>query len=212
MSEHPHFPEGRPFFRRQTTVDQAHAMMLSAIVDGRLVAGDELHDREWAELLDVSRTPIREAIQRLECHGIVDIAAARYTRLASFTPETARREAHVWAHLHQAIVSTLCRPADPDLIDQLEAAIAAHDRSEGAQRFAASFTFFENVRVEAQSFGLTVGAVAAGYRLRLAAPQLPEHRGADAELQANILTALREDDCRALPKAFSIWIDAVTSS
>ena len=45
--------------------DEVYALLGEAILDGRLSAGERLRDQELAERLGVSRTPVREALQRL---------------------------------------------------------------------------------------------------------------------------------------------------
>jgi DNA-binding GntR family transcriptional regulator len=75
--------------------------MLSAIARSGLTAGDALHDREWAAASGASRTPVREAFQHLHGMGLLDVAAARYTRLRTHTPDQATREAQDWLLLHR---------------------------------------------------------------------------------------------------------------
>jgi DNA-binding GntR family transcriptional regulator len=191
--------------RRSTTADEVHAIMLAAIVNGELFAGQELRDHSWATQFAVSRTPVREAIKRLEGHGIVDIAAARYTRIASFTPAKARQEAHDWASIHLALVGTLCASADRALISRLKTASDRHRSATDARRSAANFAYFAVLRAATQSFSIQLGATAVAYRLQLALPQLPELRDADLALHADIISALRLRDSGPLASAFATW-------
>jgi DNA-binding GntR family transcriptional regulator len=48
-----------------------HARLRSLILSGELVPGDRLVERHVAELAGVSRTPVREALKRLERDGLV---------------------------------------------------------------------------------------------------------------------------------------------
>lgn len=50
----------------------AYAMMLTALRDGQFKPGDRLREVEVAEQLSLSRTPIREALRKLESDGIVE--------------------------------------------------------------------------------------------------------------------------------------------
>lgn len=59
----------------------------AAILDGRLASGQHLRDNELAEALGVSRTPVREAIQRLARIGLVEVVASRFTRVTTPSPE-----------------------------------------------------------------------------------------------------------------------------
>ena len=63
--------------------DEVYAVLGAAIRDGRLAPGQRLRDVEVAEALGVSRTPVREALQRLERIGLVEVSANRYTRVSA---------------------------------------------------------------------------------------------------------------------------------
>ncbi|MDR5699768.1 GntR family transcriptional regulator [Agromyces aerolatus] len=196
--------------RTRTVVDHVYELLLAAIVEGDLVAGEALHDMEWAERLNVSRTPIREAIKRLEGHGIIDIAAARYTRIASFTPETARQEAQGWAMVHLALTRALCGVTDQALVADLRR-LRNRARSVGATReVAASFAFFTRLRVGADLFSVRLATTAAAYRLRLAQPQLPAFGDANRALHTDLITALQRNTPGTLPAAFEAWTEAAT--
>ena len=58
------------------------------IIDGTLAAGERIRDVDVAEELHVSRTPVREALQRLERLGMVTMYPSRYTEVTAVTPET----------------------------------------------------------------------------------------------------------------------------
>ena len=62
--------------------DEVYRVLGEAILDGRLAPGERLRDIELAEVLGVSRTPVREAIQRLERIGMVQVSANRWTRVS----------------------------------------------------------------------------------------------------------------------------------
>ncbi|WP_309128405.1 GntR family transcriptional regulator [Microbacterium sp.] len=59
----------------------------TAIVEGRLAAGERVRDSELAAKYNVSRTPVREALQRLERLGLVEMSPSRYTRVTEPSPE-----------------------------------------------------------------------------------------------------------------------------
>ena len=49
----------------------------SLLVEGKIAPGSKLNERELAESLHVSRTPIREAIRRLASEGLVELITNR---------------------------------------------------------------------------------------------------------------------------------------
>ncbi len=63
----------------------------AAILDGRLAPGERLRDAELALQLEVSRTPVREALQRLARIGLVEVSASRFTRVTSPSAELAQQ-------------------------------------------------------------------------------------------------------------------------
>ena len=75
-------------------------MLLEAIVAGELVPGARLLDQELAARFGVSRTPVREALQRLEDEGLVESAPGAYTRVAPLDAQEARDAFPVVAALH----------------------------------------------------------------------------------------------------------------
>jgi len=66
--------------------DEIYLRLGEAILDGSLAPGERLRDHDLAEWLGVSRTPVREALQRLERVGLVEVSPHRYTRVS--TPNT----------------------------------------------------------------------------------------------------------------------------
>ena len=62
---------------------QAVALRLrQRIVEGQLAPGDKLNERELSESLQVSRTPLREAIKVLAAEGLVDLLPNRGAAVA----------------------------------------------------------------------------------------------------------------------------------
>ncbi|KUY60530.1 GntR family transcriptional regulator [Burkholderia sp. RF2-non_BP3] len=59
--------------RPDSTADAVAASMREMIINGELHAGERLVERDLAERFGISRIPMREAIQRLEREGLLDI-------------------------------------------------------------------------------------------------------------------------------------------
>src|SRR5262245_40338587 len=85
--------------------DQAYVRLREAILDGTLEPGEQLKDAEIAEWLGLSRTPIREALARLEEYGLVETAPNRYTRVTPLDAGEARDAFTVVAALHYLAAS-----------------------------------------------------------------------------------------------------------
>lgn len=69
--------------KRTFVRQEAYAKLRNWILDGTLAPGAQLRDKALAEQLGVSRTPIREALLRLEDEGFVQTKPNRSTRVSS---------------------------------------------------------------------------------------------------------------------------------
>ena len=70
--------------------DEVYDLLLEAIVSGQLAPGARIRDAEVAQRFGISRMPVREALQRLERLGLVEMVASRYTRVTDVTAEAIR--------------------------------------------------------------------------------------------------------------------------
>ena len=57
--------------------EQAAARLRQMLVEGRIAPGAKLNERELSEVLNVSRTPLREAIKMLAAEGLVELLPNR---------------------------------------------------------------------------------------------------------------------------------------
>ncbi len=74
-------PETTPTLERPILRESVYAQLRDWIVQGVLEPGEQLRDQELALRLGVSRTPVREALRRLEDEGLVETAKNRWTRV-----------------------------------------------------------------------------------------------------------------------------------
>lgn len=97
------------------------------IARGELAPGTLLRQREIAQRFDVSPTPVREALRRLESEGLVSYDVHRGSRVATIDLEEQEENFRILAAL-EALASSLAaaKVTDRDLdeIGQLEAAFA----------------------------------------------------------------------------------------
>ncbi|WP_025159402.1 GntR family transcriptional regulator [Leifsonia aquatica] len=75
-SEHA-LPRSRVLLR-----DMVYSRIVDAILGGQLKPGEILHDQDIEKWLQVSRTPIREALGELAWQGLVEMEPNRFTRVA----------------------------------------------------------------------------------------------------------------------------------
>ena len=94
----------RPLLR-----DTAYDALLREIVDGRLAPGERVRDHDLAARLGLSRTPVREALGRLEEEGLVETRPQSYTRVSPLSRRDAQEAFPVVAAL-QALATELAVP------------------------------------------------------------------------------------------------------
>ncbi|WP_308799024.1 GntR family transcriptional regulator [Agromyces silvae] len=104
--------------------DYAYTELRDAIVSGELAPGERLRDPELEQWLGVSRTPIRDAIARLELAGLVRTQRAKQTIVSPLDTRAALAAQRIAASLHELAV----REAVPQLTQaDLDAMRTAND-------------------------------------------------------------------------------------
>lgn len=69
----------------RSATEIAYEQIRGHLLDGRLPAGAPLREAELASLAGVSRTPVREALRRLDAEGLVELLPRRGARVAAWS-------------------------------------------------------------------------------------------------------------------------------
>jgi DNA-binding GntR family transcriptional regulator len=115
-------PPLRGVHRRGLLRDDVHATLRAAIVDGTLAPGERLRDAELAEWLGVSRTPIREALLRLERAGLVVTRPGHSTAVAPIDHRDLMEAQDVASALHELAVRLAVPHLSPAELAEMRAA------------------------------------------------------------------------------------------
>jgi DNA-binding GntR family transcriptional regulator len=109
-------PAAHGVHKRSLLRDDVYESIRNAIVEGTLAPGERLKDPELEAWLGVSRTPIREALLRLERAGLVIAQPGRATTVAPYDLASTVNAQQVAASLHE-LAARLAVPAltDADL-------------------------------------------------------------------------------------------------
>ena len=91
-----------------------------AILRGELKPGERLMEIQLADKLGVSRTPIREAIRKLELEGLVLMIPRRGAEVAEITEKSLRDVLEVRGALEELAVELACDRIGEDGIEQLK--------------------------------------------------------------------------------------------
>lgn len=124
-------PEGRGLVSRSLLREDAYRAIRDAIVDGTLAPGERLNDAALVDWLGVSRTPVREALGRLEHAGLVRTKPGQHTIVSPLDVCAVRDAQSVTAAMHELAT----RQAVPNLsATELDTMRAANNRFAAALR------------------------------------------------------------------------------
>ena len=98
----------------------------NAIITGELQPGERLMETQLGEKLGVSRTPIREAIRKLELEGLVIMVPHKGAQVAQFTEKDIQDVLEVRAALEALSARLACKRMDDRAFLKLQLAIAEY--------------------------------------------------------------------------------------
>lgn len=111
----------RRALNRQVLADYVHEELMASLIDGRLEAGASLSIDGIARDLDVSPTPVREALARLEHTGMVRrIALKGYKVAPLFTPEELSQLVDARLVIEPVNAELACARITPELFGALQ--------------------------------------------------------------------------------------------
>ncbi len=91
-----------------------------AIIMGEIPPGTRMMEEHLAEKLEVSRTPIREAIRQLEREGLVEIAPRRGAYVAGMSPKDCHEVLEIRAALEGLTTELAAQRATKEEVQRLE--------------------------------------------------------------------------------------------
>ena len=112
-------PIRRASIARYSLADSVYESLLEAIVTRQLPSGAELNAVLLAEQLDVSRTPVVEAIRRLTADGLVRTSPGRKAHVARFTAKEIREIYELRTLLEGEAAHRAASRIDPEVVRDL---------------------------------------------------------------------------------------------
>ncbi|HEY2638812.1 MAG TPA: GntR family transcriptional regulator [Streptosporangiaceae bacterium] len=79
-----------PLLRAESLAEQAYRAIREGVATGLFRAGERITERGLAARLNVSATPIREALRRLEQEGLIERVSSRQLRVVDHSSSTLR--------------------------------------------------------------------------------------------------------------------------
>lgn len=116
-----------PSTERRSRADEVYDQLKADVGEFRLVPGDRFTENEISDRLGVSRTPVRQALTRLQQEGLVEVLFRSGWRVLPFDFDQFDQLYDLRMVLETAAAHTLCedgtprRPVHHDLLEQLSA-------------------------------------------------------------------------------------------
>lgn len=194
-------PTNTNHFERSLAREEVYKTLRGWIVEGELKAGEILRDQDLGTALGVSRTPVREALRRLEDEGMVETALNRWTRVTSLDLDEACRIYPVIWTLESLALNQAEKNLGPNELEQMEAinqelnqALEKGSGSEVARTDAAFHQVFINCSNNPELIKILDVLKAKIQRLEKAYFSNNELARESVEEHAAILTALNHND------------------
>jgi len=196
------FKDGGP------AAERVYLGLKRAIADGEIIAGERLREIDLAARYGVSRTPVREALKKLQAEGLVTDVPGRGLAVTKPTPEEIM-DAYLMREVLEGLAARLAaeRAIDTDrtrlavIMRQIQIAIAAED-NQRAISLSNEFdrALFQATRSQRLSEMIEAARAAQGRLLRLSL-QYPGRLAQTAEERAEILRAIQDGDPEAAERA-----------
>jgi DNA-binding GntR family transcriptional regulator len=140
---------GIPTISRKRLGDQIADVLRKQILLGELVPGRNIPERETAEALGVSRTPLREALLILEGEGLVSMAPAKSPVVANPSVEDITQLLLVQSALEGLAGECACEKITTDELGQLQSMhdemLAIADGAEPLDFFSADMAIHKSI-------------------------------------------------------------------
>jgi len=127
--------DNQPKLQRTHLNDQAIELLRDYIISGRFPPGTKLVEREVAELLGISRAPVRDALRELEAEGLV-VSGSTGRRVVNLTQRDVRELYQVRLVLERLAVALAAQNRSPERdaalaekLEEMRTAVARGDRS-----------------------------------------------------------------------------------
>ena len=117
----------QPMMESRPIREIAYEVLKHAIITGEIPAGERIVETDYAERLHISRTPLREALRKLERDGLVEYVLRRGVVVRAFTIEDVEEIYTIRNSLEMLTLPAIIRNATAEQIASLRAKLHAMD-------------------------------------------------------------------------------------
>ena len=118
----------QPMMESKPIREIAYEVLKKAIITGEIPAGERIVETEYADRLHISRTPLREALRKLERDGLVEYVMRRGVVVRAFTIDDVREIYTIRNALEMLTLPSIVENATEEDIASLRQRLAEMDR------------------------------------------------------------------------------------
>jgi DNA-binding GntR family transcriptional regulator len=117
--------------RQESLVDRVYRELRGLIQSGELEPGEQLRQESLATELGISRTPLREALNRLAADGLIEFRPHRSAVVAAFSRQDIEADYEARRIIETAAARIAAERRDPATVAALESAIRETEEAGG---------------------------------------------------------------------------------
>ncbi|MBR0388401.1 MAG: GntR family transcriptional regulator [Clostridia bacterium] len=118
----------QPMVESKPIREIAYEVLKKAIITGEIPAGERIVETDYADRLHISRTPLREALRKLERDGLVEYVMRRGVVVRAFTIDDVREIYTIRNSLEMLTLPAIIEKATREDIDSLRERLSEMDR------------------------------------------------------------------------------------
>ena len=201
---------------RRKVTDWVYEEVRRAIIDLRLQPGEPLREAVMADQLGVSKTPVREALARLEQEGLVETTSFKGAVVSGYSPEDLLEIYELRELLEGAAARAASAAISDEMLERLEALVASsrelRDRGD-LDELADLLSEFDAIVYE-QVSNQRIRALIENMKAHLArigrlTTGIPGRIEASVEEHARIVDAIRDRDADEAERLMRVHIRSV---
>ena len=117
----------QPMMESRPIREIAYEVLKKAIITGEIPAGERIVETDYADRLHISRSPLREALRKLERDGLVEYVMRRGVIVHAFTTEDVEQIYTIRNCLEMLTLPDIIEKATPEDIAHLRELLAKMD-------------------------------------------------------------------------------------
>lgn len=111
--------------KKESTREFIYRTLKQSIIEFYFIPGDKISEPSIAEELNVSRTPVREALILLENEGLVDIQSKQGTFVSKINTADIKNFVFMRKTIEKEVLRYACKKATPETLEELREELQA---------------------------------------------------------------------------------------